>query len=149
LRLSYCLHKPKNDTSLRISRELIFEAVCQEAAYTAPEVKPRRAHIAQLLSLVLDRDTIELAFRALSDQDESLRGVGLEYLENVVPAEVYKAVRPLVDEFSRAHRTVRPAKEVVVDLLNSVDTQGIDLAAIRAFVQSEPNTPDTRDEDAE
>jgi ATP:ADP antiporter, AAA family len=55
----------------------------------------------KILALVLDRDPLELAHRALWADDQSLRGTALEYLENVVPDELRHDAMAL---FARARR---------------------------------------------
>ena len=60
-------------------------------------------HVFTLLCLRLNPDELELALRALGAQDAKLRGTALEYLENVVPAEVKAALWPHLAD----HRTVQ------------------------------------------
>lgn len=119
----------KRDPSQALPRRRVYECVIAEAQNDSLEHRIRLEQIAGLLSLVLDHDTVELAFRALKADDAALRSTGLEYLENVVPAGVYDALRPLFEAKDRGPR--RPQKSVVKELLNSVDIKGIDIAAIK------------------
>jgi ATP:ADP antiporter, AAA family len=73
-------------------------------------------HVFNVLSLRLEREPLRLAFKALHQEDESLRGTALEYLENVLPEEVREAVWPFVGE-ARPMRAARPAREILDDLL--------------------------------
>jgi hypothetical protein len=41
-----------------------------------------------LLSLAVEREPLQAAYRALVGGDASLRGTALEYLENVLPEDV-------------------------------------------------------------
>ena len=128
----------ENEPSMRVGREFLFDAVTREAAATdRVATATRLSHIANMLSLVLDRDTIQLAFRALGTDDSGLRGTGLEYLENVVPPGVYAALRPLFKTSPPRNRPARSPRQVVDELLTSVDTQGIDVAAVRAHIETE------------
>jgi ATP:ADP antiporter, AAA family len=73
-------------------------------------------HVFTLLSLHLEREPLRLAFKALHQEDERLRGTALEYLENVLPQEVRDAVWPFVGE-ARPMRAARPATEILDALL--------------------------------
>jgi ATP:ADP antiporter, AAA family len=75
-------------------------------------------HVFTILSLRLEREPLRLAFKALHQEDESLRGTALEYLENVLPDEVRDAVWPFVGE-ARPMRKARPATEIFDELLRS------------------------------
>jgi ATP:ADP antiporter, AAA family len=52
------------------------------------------AHVFTLLSLVLPRQPLNIAFRSLTSGDTRLQGTALEYLENVLPADVKQALWP-------------------------------------------------------
>jgi hypothetical protein len=82
-----------------------------------------------LLSIVLDREPLRLAHRALYGPDEVLRGTALEYLENVLPEELRPQAMGL---FSRARQAgagrLEPAppslrrrerRELVAELMRS------------------------------
>jgi ATP:ADP antiporter, AAA family len=45
-------------------------------------------HVFRLLSLILPRDPLRIAYRGLHSGDAHLKGVAIEYLESVLPAEV-------------------------------------------------------------
>jgi hypothetical protein len=90
----------------------IFESVLRDRASRGLE------HVFTILSLMLDRDPLRMAFRALTAGDEVLRGTALEYLENVLPAEIRDALWPYVTGKRRpARATQRTAQEVLRDLL--------------------------------
>ena len=55
-------------------------------------------HVFSLLSLVLPREPLQVAFRALHSEDRLLRGLGLEYLEGVMPTGLGKRLTDLVDD---------------------------------------------------
>jgi len=55
-----------------------------------------------LLGLVLPRQPVSMAFRALQTDDRHLRGTALEYLQTVLPGHAWKALETLI-----AERTIR------------------------------------------
>lgn len=74
-------------------------------------------HVFTLLCLRLNPDELELALRALGTQDAKLRGTALEYLENVVPAEVKTALWPhLADNRTKQRRAHRSKVELAEEL---------------------------------
>lgn len=92
----------------------IFESALSDRASRGLE------HVFTLLSLMLDRESLRTAFRALVNGDDALRGTALEYLENVLPVEIRDALWPYVTGRRRPMRgSHRPAQEVLRDLLHS------------------------------
>ena len=75
-------------------------------------------HIFSILALVLDRESIRIAFKALHQEDTRLRGTALEYLETVLPDEIRDAVWPFLGE-ARPMRPARPANEILADLVDA------------------------------
>ncbi|WP_437951427.1 hypothetical protein WME98_11775 [Sorangium sp. So ce296] len=51
-------------------------------------------HVFRVLSLCLEREPLEIAYRALHADDAHLRGTALEYLENVLPAPIRESLWP-------------------------------------------------------
>ncbi|WP_437525269.1 hypothetical protein WME79_37910 [Sorangium sp. So ce726] len=51
-------------------------------------------HVFRVLSLSLEREPLEIAYRALHADDAHLRGTALEYLENVLPAPIRESLWP-------------------------------------------------------
>lgn len=88
------------------------------------ELPPSLAHVYTLLLLVLDREAVALSVRALSGGDAVMRGTALEYLENVLPEDVRRALwRRLgvtADGVTRRHSRTR---EAVLDALSSSSDQ--------------------------
>jgi hypothetical protein len=62
-----------------------------------------------LLGLVLPREPVLMAFRALQTEDRHLRGTALEYLQTVMPAPTWKSLEELIGERAIGVRE-RPAK---------------------------------------
>jgi AAA family ATP:ADP antiporter len=81
-------------------------------------------HIFTVLSLVLERESLRLAFKALHHEDLHTRGTALEYLENVLPGEVRDDVWPYLGE-ERALRPRRETKEILADLRRAPGVLGL------------------------
>jgi hypothetical protein len=79
-------------------------------------------HVFRLLGLVLDPAPLALSYRAVQGSEADLRGVGLEYLENVLPDDVKKGLWPLVgdDEPPPLSRSKRSLDEVMRELSRSI-----------------------------
>ena len=96
---------------VRLESDRVYDAVLAELAVERPVWESRRlldgfvsespldefvrdragqslAHVFTLLSLVLPRQPLQIAFRSLNAGDLRLRGTALEYLENVLPTRV-------------------------------------------------------------
>lgn len=107
--------------SIRIDRERIYDVVLREVAVGRPVWESRRlleggigdspadefvrdragqslGHVFTLLSLVLPREPLRIAFRSLHSDDRQLRGTALEYLDGVLPPSIRQRLSPfLVD----------------------------------------------------
>jgi AAA family ATP:ADP antiporter len=90
-------------------------------------------HVFTLLALHLDRQSLRLAFAALHEEGDRLRGTALEYLETVLPEEVRDAVWPFLGA-ERPMRSPRSAQEILADLRRAPDA----LAAAAAPGASHP-----------
>ncbi len=80
-------------------------------------------HVFTLLALQLDRESLRIAFKALHEEDERLRGTALEYLETVLPEDVRDAVWPFIGE-DRPMRPARPVAEILQDLVRARQVVG-------------------------
>jgi ATP/ADP translocase len=129
---------------IQIDRERIFAVVLREVAVGRPVWESRRlldgfdagdnqspldefvrdrageslAHVFTLLSLVLQREPLQIAFRSLHTNDVQLQGTALEYLEGVLPAPIRQRLWPFL-ELRPIARPARPRSEVIADLLRS------------------------------
>ena len=54
-------------------------------------------HIFSLFATVLPREPVKIAFRALHTDDKTLRGVAIEYLESVLPAQVQGGLWAMIE----------------------------------------------------
>jgi ATP:ADP antiporter, AAA family len=76
-------------------------------------------HVFTLMKLVFPREPLEVAHRGLYTEDTMLRGTALEYLESILPADVWEALRPCIGDERPASRVARPTETVLQDLLRS------------------------------
>jgi AAA family ATP:ADP antiporter len=97
---------------LKIPQQQVFAAIRKELTATpgdwaarnralqlegSPDAEPAAKkidrgveHVFTLLALILDPDAVYLAMQATLSEDVNLRGTALEYLENVLPADLYQ-----------------------------------------------------------
>ena len=147
----------KNFT-IRMDKEKVFAFVLREVAVGKPVWESRRlldslesndlasfvdtfvrdrasqslAHVFTLLSLVLPREPLQIAFRGLQTDDQGLRGTALEYLEGILPAEIRDRLWPfLEDRRPSAQRAGRPREEILADLLRSNRSIMLNLEELR------------------
>lgn len=126
---------------VRLDRERILAIVLKEVTVGRPVWEGRRlldapasdstldafvrdrageslAHVFTLLSLVLPRDPIQMAFRGLQTDDLHLRGTALEYLDSVLPPTIRQRLWPFLEQRSR-RTTARNRQEAMAALLRS------------------------------
>jgi hypothetical protein len=126
---------------ITIDSDRIFAVVLKEVAVGRPVWESRRlldgfasqspldefvrdrageslAHVFTLLSLVLQREPLQIAFRCLHTDDEHLQGTALEYLEGVLPATIRQRLWPFLERRT-VRRPVRPHDDVIENLLRS------------------------------
>jgi hypothetical protein len=124
-----------------VDGERIFEVVLREVAVSRPVWESRRlleevasespldafvrdrageslAHVFTLLSLVLPREPLQIAFRSLHTDDRQLQGTALEYLEGVLPPLIRQRLWPFLER-RPVRRQNRPSQEVIAALLRS------------------------------
>ena len=101
--------------------DLVFEGVRRELVNArTPETTK---HLATLLTLALPAEPIQMAFLGLTSEDRTLRGVALEYLENVLPADIREQMweqlaleQPAAE--APAQKPKRPLEDVLAELLH-------------------------------
>jgi AAA family ATP:ADP antiporter len=76
------------------------------------------AHVFTLLSVVLPREPLKIAFRSLHSDDKQLRGTALEYLEGVLPASIRGRLWPFL-VYRRPGRPAPSHDAVIANLLRS------------------------------
>jgi len=72
-----------------------------------------------LLQLVLPVETVRIAFRALHTDDRALRGTALEYLEQVLPADIRDGLWPRITADPDRPPSERPHGDIVAELVRS------------------------------
>jgi len=145
-----------HSAGLTFDRALIEEAIVQEAAvgrqvWTAREhlehdsgdalpverdfIRDRSdrslAHVFTLLSLILPREPLRVAYRGLHTRDARLRGTALEYLDAVLPARVKEMLWPHLEAGPERRGTPRAPEEILRDLMGASDTIALRLDEIR------------------
>lgn len=118
------------DASLSIEPDAVFPRVMKELALDEGGDRALD-HAFTLLGLVLEREPLRTALRALQTKDLRLRGTALEYLENVVPEDVRLHLWPRIGPDAMA-TIARPRAEVEAELLRSMT--GIPRVRIRARI---------------
>jgi hypothetical protein len=94
---------------VHVPDDAAFAAARRELEAEAPNLD----YVFALLSLVLEREPLRTASWALRGNDAGLRGTALEYLANVVPADLRGLLWPHV---GAAPRAARPLEELVTEL---------------------------------
>jgi hypothetical protein len=106
----------------------VYGAVTHELKRRAgPESGPSEKvleYVFHLLGLVLERQPLRIAHRALRSQD-SLRGTALEYLENVLPDDVRDALWAFLGMRRGRPTQTRSRQEVVAELVQAAVVEGL------------------------
>jgi hypothetical protein len=89
-------------------------------------------HVFTLLSLVLERQPLRIAYRGLHTQDRQLRGTALEYLETALPEEIRASLWPFLEVSAQRPPSRRSAQEVLDELIQSNQSIAIDLERLRS-----------------
>ncbi|HEY0351207.1 MAG TPA: hypothetical protein VGC48_03745 [Gemmatimonadales bacterium] len=117
------------------SRQLIDvgddEASPMEAELLRDRASRSVEHLFVLLSLILPRDTLRLAFHGLYTQDVYLRGTALEYLETVLPEPIWERLWPLLEQGETQPRTGRTPDQALKELVASQHSIAVALAEVR------------------
>ncbi len=88
-------------------------------------------HVFTILSLVLPREPLRIAFRGLYTSDRNLRGTALEYLESVLPDDVRRILWPFLEGDAPKDPAERSRDEIMKDLLESNQSIEINLNELR------------------
>jgi hypothetical protein len=104
-------------------------------------------HTFRLLSLILEPEVVRAAFHGILLDDEKLRSFSLEYLEQVLPADVRKKLWPFIGDISeyQQKRSLRSLNEVVSDLMTTGATLFADIKdreALRQILQEQDDEED-------
>lgn len=83
-------------------RGAFFDDVIRERADKSLE------HVFSLFATVLPREPVKIAFRAFHTEDQNFRGLAMEYLDSVLPADISQRLWNMLES------KVAPAKELTV-----------------------------------
>ena len=90
------------------------------SAYLTRERAARSlSHVFALLSLIIPREPLQIAYRSLHVEDHHLRGTALEYLETVLPPAIRQVLWPFLVRGRQERTPVRPRADIVADLLRA------------------------------
>ena len=81
-----------------------------------PHIERGLEHVFTLLALTLDPDAVHLSMQALLSQDDNLRGTALEYLENVLPADLYGDLLSHLDNREEGRTGMRSLVDIITEL---------------------------------
>jgi len=78
-------------------------------------------HVFRLLSFVLDAEAIHAAWNGIMGDDTEVESLALEYLEQVLPADIRERLWPFIGDLSaeQARRSIRPLDDVIEDLMDT------------------------------
>jgi len=89
-------------------------------------------HLFTLLSLVLPKEPLRVAFHGLHTNDAHLRGTAIEYLESILPSDLRARLMPLLDaESAPRHKESRSSELILEELMQSNQSIMINLAELR------------------
>jgi hypothetical protein len=101
----------------KIASEAMFAVATREIGLLTGR-GARLEHVFAILSLALDGEPIDLAYRALQGHDAALRGTALEYLDHVLPPMIRGALWPLLGADSGASLAARRSVDEVREELS-------------------------------
>ena len=82
---------------IHIDSERVMRAVNAELHLYNNRETIRLEHVFRLLSLDLPKDPLRVAYRVLLSDDAYLNGTAMEYLETVLPPQVWQRIRRLIE----------------------------------------------------
>jgi len=100
-------------------------------------------HVFTLLSLVYPKEAVRLAFRGLHAGDPMARGTALEYVESILPPDIWGSLRTFLDD-DRPAKPPRPSETVLLDLVKAQESIEVRLAAMRSdrAARRDPHPPE-------
>ncbi len=99
-------------------------------------------HVFTVLSLILPKEPLKIAFKGLHTDDPKLVGTALEYLESVLPPKVREKLWPFLEE--PAEHPVdqqRSRDEILSDLMKSNQSIEISLTDLRKQIEESGGIP--------
>jgi hypothetical protein len=100
-------------------------------------------HVFTLLSLVLPRQPLKIAFRGLHTTDPAMRGTSLEYLELMLPREIRDSLWPFLESRTTPESSTPDRDAVMERLLKSNESIEMELTELRrAGLKADPPPED-------
>lgn len=90
-------------------------------------------HLFTLLALIHPPETLRIAFHGLHSEDSQLRGTALEYLESLLPADIWTKLWPLLDrpEPGELRKKGRSREEILAEMVKSSHSIMVRLEELR------------------
>jgi len=100
-------------------------------------------HLFTLLALIHPAETLRIAFHGLHSDDAQLRGTALEYLESILPSDIWTRLSPLLDrpEPGEPRRQLRSRDEILAEMVKSSHSIMVRIEELRR--KGEPETDTT------
>jgi hypothetical protein len=95
----------------------------------------RMEHVFTVLSLVIPAAPLRIAYKGLLTNDAMLRGTGIEYLESVLPREIWNGLRAHLDDTRESAAPTRPREEVLDELMRSSQSIDLNLLENRKYLE--------------
>jgi hypothetical protein len=126
----------EQEPSLSVPREKVFRSVSDEITRARDawneggtgsgtreqlmaDILRAVEHGVVVLSLTLEREPLQLAYRALLSSDEALRGTALEYFANVLPEDLRETAIPFLEGLSPRKAEKRAEHQLRDELLKT------------------------------
>jgi len=105
----------EGDPALTLPRQTVLGHVRRELGQ--PSAGERHlAHVFTLLSLTLEPEPLRIAWAALRGNDKALRGTALEYLDTVLPDDIFQPLCERYGAGAQPKAVPRPTERVAADL---------------------------------
>jgi hypothetical protein len=134
------------NAKLRIPRQKVFAAI-KEELHVSPEKWQGRdleltleydhgeplahphidrglEHVFTLLALTLDPDAVHMSMQAVLSPDDNLRGTALEYLENVLPTDLYSDLLQHLGAREEGRTGMRSLGDIIAELKSVAHPSG-------------------------
>jgi hypothetical protein len=89
-----------------------------------PHIDRGLEHVFTLLALTLDPDAVHMSMQAVLSQDDNLRGTALEYLENVLPADLYSDLLQHLGTREEGRTGMRSLGDIIAELKSVAHPSG-------------------------
>ena len=94
-------------------------------------------HIFKILTLIIPREPLQVAFYGLHTNDTHLRGTALEYLEGVLPADVREELWPCLEDDRVKERPRMSSEAALQELLRTRARMGNELEEATILLSGE------------